>query len=239
MESDVLQHVMDRLTNAQIVASPYPHFYIENIFPDDFYQEILANLPDNASFQGVSQTGKVDPRTYLERRVLILQEDELMKLPFFHFLFWSKFTSSIKSDSWCSTLLRKFDPYIRQRFGAHYEKVKFSSTAELVRDGTNYAIGPHTDHPIRVLTLLFYFPRSKDQAHLGTSLYQPLDPSFECEGFTHHCFKGFKKLHTFPFLPNSVFGFVKSNHSFHGREPILDKGVERNLINYYLQWNHN
>lgn len=238
MEADVLQHVKRRLEQAHVHSSPYPYFYIENIFPEEFYQELLANLPETEYFQSLSQTGKVDPKTYAERFVLPFQEEQLGQLPFYHFLFWSKFAEAIKGDEWCSMLLEKFGEQIKERFGPHYERVTFSSTAELVRDRTNYSIGPHTDHPIRVLTLLFYFPSSKDQAHLGTSVYEPIDPSFECEGFTHHSFSGFKKVHTATFLPNSVFGFLKTNRSFHGREPILDKNVERNLINYYLQWNH-
>lgn len=238
MERDVLLHVMDRLAQAHIHSSPYSYFYVENIFPDAFYQELLANLPETFCFQGLSKTGKVDPRTYAERSVLGLQEDALGQLPFSHLLFWSQFAAAIKSDLWCSMLIEKFGCQIKERFGVHYDRVKFSSTAELVRDRTNYSIGPHTDHPIRVLTLLFYFPSSKTQAHLGTSVYEPLDPSFECEGFAHHPFAGFKKLYTAPFLPNSLFGFIKSNRSFHGRELILGKDVERNLMNYYLQWNY-
>jgi len=238
MERDVLLHVKDRFAETLIHSSPYAHFYIENIFPEEFYQELIANLPDTSSFQSLSRSGKVDPRTYAERFVMPLEDEELEQLPFSHFLFWSKFAEAIKSAEWCSMLLEKFDSQIKERFGAHYERVKFSSTAELVRDRTNYSIGPHTDHPIRVLTLLFYFPSSQDQSHLGTSVYRPLDSSFECEGFTHHLFEGFEKLHTAFFLPNSVFGFVRSNRSFHGREPIRDEGVERNLLNYYLQWNY-
>lgn len=237
MEQHVLAHVVNRLSNAKIHPYPYPHFYIDHLFPDDYYQELLANLPSTASYQAISKTGKVDPRTYGNRFVLPLLQEELNQLPFFQFLFWSKFAEGITSEPFCGSLLQKFDDPIKQRFGAHYENVKFSPIAELVRDHTNYSIGPHTDHPIRVVTLLFYFPNSTDLAHLGTSIYEPLDPAFECEGFEHHSFSQFKKLETMSFCPNAVFGFARSNRSFHGREPILDQNVERNLMNYYLQWN--
>ena len=238
MEANVLQHVMDKLARADIQSSPFPNFYIENVFPEKFYQELLANFPENSFFQRLSQTGKVDPRTYAERFVLSLQGESIIQLPFGQALFWSQFAAAISSQEWYAMLLGKFGPQIRERFGIHYDRVKFSSTAELVQDITYYSIGPHTDHPIRVLTLLFYFPSSKNQSHLGTSVYQPLDESFECEGFTHHPFEGFKKIYTAPFLPNSLFGFVRSDRSFHGRELILDRGIKRNLMNYYLQWNH-
>lgn len=238
MEADVLDHVMDKLKSADIQDSPFSHFYIENVFPEKFYQELLAQFPEASSFQRISQTGKVDPGTYEQRFVLPLEEGSFEKLPFGQLLFWSQFAAAIRSEEWHAMLLEKFGLQIRERFGIHYDRVNFSSTAELVQDSTNYSIGPHTDHPIKVLTLLFYFPSSKQQAHLGTSVYRPVDSSFECEGFMHHPFEGFEKLHTAPFLPNSLFGFIRSNRSFHGREVILDKGIERNLMNYYLQWNH-
>jgi hypothetical protein len=238
LEEDVLAHVLDRISNALIKTDPYPHFYIDKLFPEEFYNELLDQLPNTASYQSLSTTGKVDPRTYLNRFVLSLEEEKLTDLPFPQLLFWSKFTTAINSTKWCSMLLEKFDSFIKERFGPHYKNVKFSSTAELIRDYTNYSIGPHTDHPIRVVTLLFYFPRYANQPHLGTSIYEHMDPKFECEGFVHHPFSNFRNLHTVSFLPNSVFGFVRTNRSFHGREPILDEGIERNLMSYYLQWNY-
>lgn len=238
MDDTVLQHVMQRLRFAKIENDPFPYFHIEQIFPEDFYQSLLENLPEDSSFVSLANTGKVDPRTYKERLVLPLRQPELHQLPFSNFLFWSRFKEALQSEPWISLLLEKFDIGIRQRFGAQYDNVKFSSTAELVRDRTNYSIGPHTDHPIRVVTLLFYFPASLEYAGLGTSLYRPLDPTFSCEGFSHHPFDRFMKISTAPFLPNSVFGFLKNDHSFHGVEPIRAENIERNLMNYYLQWNH-
>jgi hypothetical protein len=105
-----------------------------------------------------------------------------------------------------------------------------------LRDFEQYSIGPHTDHPARAMTLLFYFPKSSKQAHLGTSIYRPLQPGFRCEGLVHHSFEQFIKIHEVPFLPGSVFGFFKNDHSFHGVEVLHEKSCERNLLNYYLRW---
>jgi hypothetical protein len=38
-----------------------------------------------------------------------------------------------------------------------------------------------------------------------------------------------------PFLPNTMFAFVKTDHSFHGVEPIADAGVSRYLLLYDLR----
>ncbi len=41
MASAVEEHVIARLTDAPVRRLPSPHFYIEGIFPDDFYAELL------------------------------------------------------------------------------------------------------------------------------------------------------------------------------------------------------
>jgi hypothetical protein len=238
MDDAVLEHVINQIANATVIKDPYPHFYVDQLFPEDFYQEILLNLPDSSSYLGMGDTGKVDPRTYQERLVLPITQPEIERASFTELFFWSKFSLAINSDAWISMLMEKFNDPIKSRFQKHLDHVKFSSFAELVRDKSNYFIGPHTDHPTRVITLLFYFPKTIDHAHLGTSVYKPKDPSFTCEGFSHHPLKDFDKIHTASFIPNSLFGFFKSDSSFHGVEPIKDQNIERNLMNYYLQWNH-
>jgi len=41
-----------------------------------------------------------------------------------------------------------------------------------------------------------------------------------------------------PFLPNTMFAFVKTDHSFHGVEPIVDAGISRYLLLYDLRVKH-
>ena len=68
------------------------------------------------------------------------------------------------------------------------------------------------------------------QKSLGTSIYE--HPHLRCEGFKHHSFEGFKKVFTAPFIPNSLFGFLKSDISFHGVDPIGQQERPRNSISY-------
>jgi hypothetical protein len=49
MKDDIFAHIMNKLSQATVHSTPYPHFYIENIFPDSFYQEMIANLPNTSS----------------------------------------------------------------------------------------------------------------------------------------------------------------------------------------------
>src|SRR2546430_17727172 len=60
-------------------------------------------------------------------------------------------------------------------------------------------------------------------------------PGFTCQGGPHYRFYGFERVATMPFLPNTMFAFVKTDHSFHGVEPIADPGVSRYLLLYDLR----
>ena len=40
---------------------------------------------------------------------------------------------------------------------------------------------------------------------------------------------------TMPFLPNTLFAFMKTHNSFHGVEPIQEIGVRRDLLLYDIK----
>jgi hypothetical protein len=46
--SDVDLHVQYRIANAPMLEFPYPHIYVRDIFPQDFYAALRANLPSEA-----------------------------------------------------------------------------------------------------------------------------------------------------------------------------------------------
>lgn len=110
--------------------------------------------------------------------------------------------------------------------------MQFEEEALLVQDVTNYKLGPHTDAPRKVVTMLFYLPPDNSQLHLGTSIYLPRDPAFTCPGGPHHPHDQFARLHTNPFAPNSLFAFFKTDNSFHGVEPVADPDCRRWLLLY-------
>ena len=66
-------------------------------------------------------------------------------------------------------------------------------------------------------------------------MYTPIDNNFTCEGGPHHKFHQFKLLKTAPYKPNTLFGFFKTNNSFHGVEPIKEN-IRRDLLIYDVQY---
>lgn len=190
-------HVKYKILNAPVKRWPFSHFHVENVFPADFYADILTSLPphDAYSTHGTSYKGRkfANPT----------------KLDLFDFLL---------TEDFLKTVVTTFLPDFKTRFPSAQFDPKMD--LRLVLDGENYSIGPHTDAAWKVVSLLFYLPPDDSLRAFGTSVYAPKDPTFRCPGGPHHDFSGFNRLHTAPFLPNSCFGFFKTDYSFHGVEPI-------------------
>ena len=45
-----LEHVIYKLRNAAIAPYPYPHFYVRDVFPADFYAQLLDALPPDEGY---------------------------------------------------------------------------------------------------------------------------------------------------------------------------------------------
>ena len=109
----------------------------------------------------------------------------------------------------------------------------------MTKDRSGYVLGPHTDSPVKVATALFYMPvrsyldgphNALQSESFGTSLYLPKDPTFRCPGGAHHPRSAFDLVHTFPYAPNTMFAFFKTDNSFHGVEPVESREPRRLLI---------
>lgn len=230
MYSDAELQLAYKVGNVPFNRFPYPHFYLQDVFPADFYQRIQQNLPDPEAMIPIEQARPV--RGYKERFVLEMSDEHLARLPEAKRAFWKEFSHwLVVEGSFGELVFNKFRPLIEQRFGDN-PNLEFHAESLLVQDITNYKLGPHTDTPRKVVTILFYLPADDSQKHMGTSMYLPRDPGFTCQGGPHHPHDRFARLHTNPFLPNSMFAFFKTDNSFHGVEPVADPDCRRWLLLY-------
>jgi hypothetical protein len=233
---EVEEHVKYRIANAEIRRYPYPHFFIENIFPDEYYAQILANWPGADRFRSIAETGRVGT-AYKERHIVSLvkvdqEEDEWKGKEF-----WQAFAGWFVGRSFLQFLVTHFQPVIA-KVRTLPPKTGVEADGLLVQDHSNYAIGPHTDAPHRLVSTLFYCPPDDSQKHLGTSVYVPNTDKIPREiSGVHYDREHFVKIQTAPFIPNSMFGFVISPNSFHGVDLITDENVRRNVILHFVKAN--
>jgi hypothetical protein len=228
MSSAAEAHLTDAIARAALTEQPFPHLYLAPAFPGSFYRELLAALPEIGAYTPLGDTETLTVKGgYAERSVCRVRELEGRSA------FWAELSGWIHGTAFAERVLDKFSAAFLERFG-HDRKIEYEIDVRLVRDSTNYAIGPHTDAPQKLVSLLFYLPADESMSHLGTSLYVPRDPAFRCEGGPHYGFERFSRVATAAFRPNSMLGFPKLARSFHGVEGIVERGIERNLLLYNL-----
>lgn len=230
MSSGAKLHVLYKIANAPINPFPFPHVYVRDVFPEDYYRQLRAALPPAEAYKSLKALGRVRPN-YSDTRFVIPitpENTQAMAEPFR--TFWLNLAEWMLVG-FGPALLPKFEPFLKQRFG-DLASVEFYNEALLIQDWTTYSLGPHTDTPRKVLSFLFYLPAGDSLAHLGTSIYVPKQPEFQCPGVAHHPFEMFNRMVTMSYLPNSLFAFVKTQNSFHGVEPITEGSVRRDLLLY-------
>jgi hypothetical protein len=237
MSFDVEEFVIYRIANAPIREYPVPHVYIRSVFPDDFYASLRRHWPATDFLVPIDETGNVRRGRYRERFVMPVRGDKIERLPPEAREFWTSFSEWLFKGPLLRALLRKFGEHIGSYNGCDVEQLVCATESLIVRDHTNYSLGPHTDAPFRLLSLLFYCPDDDARKHLGTSLYAPADPAFRCRGGPHYPRDGFHRIATMEYRPNTLFAFVKTDNSFHGVEPVDDADVQRDLLLYDIRAN--
>ena len=75
----------------------------------------------------------------------------------------------------------------------------------------------HPDAATKIATLQFYLPKDLSQTHLGTTFHDRSED-------------GFVELKTNPFRPNSAYGFVRTDRSWHSVKELGAHEAVRNTI---------
>lgn len=189
------RHVTVALYEATKFRVPFPHFFVKNVFPDGFYEEMQQILAQKTDFHAE----KFANREFADE----------VGIPALEFM---------REKGFLLDMFNLFHVDVSERFKGTSFKLGYD--LRLIRDSQNYKIGPHTDSPSKVLSLLFYLPDDDAYRECGTSVFVPEARYFTCPGGPHHSFEGFREVWRAPFLPNSCFGFWKTNNSFHGVLPL-------------------
>lgn len=222
-------HTAYEFGNAPIREFPYPHFYIRDVFPDEFYRQMLAHLPATADLSPIEEKRPV--KGYKERFVYCFDDESLAGLPAEKSAFWRQFRDTWQRGAFGNLLVSKFQSLIDQRLKGN-PNIEFYDELMLVHDIQNYTLGPHTDSPKKLITVVFYLPADDRHASMGTCIYLPRDGSFSCPGGPHYKHERFVRVKSMPYVPNSVFCFFKTDNSFHGVEKLDEEGYGRWLLLY-------
>lgn len=227
MSSRAEPEVLYKIGNAPVRNYPFPHIYVRDVFPADYYADIQRNLPRPETMKSLEEARGV--KGYPERSVMVLGRDGAPP-------FWRELWTWMLGGPLGQLMLQKFAPVVQARLRA-LQDYEIHDEALLVHDRTRYALGPHTDASRKLITMLFYLPADERLARYGTSIYVPKDRNFRCPGGPHYGFDAFERMATMPFLPNTLFAFAKTDNSFHGVEcfDVADAGRWLLLVDLFVR----
>ena len=237
LSASPLSHFVTRLRAAEVVYDPYPHYYLENVFPTEYYQELLRNMPASAVYENwlAATTYKLDHYQYRDQRDF--KEGWTKNLPAELREFWDSFDEWFLGPELAQAALESFAEPLKGRFGEGAPSPMISVESQLVRHRAGYFLGPHSDWHTKIVVLLIYLAPDESALHLGTSLYRPKDRGFGCPDSKLYSFEDFIRVKTAPYKPNSLLAFLRSDISFHGVDPLSEQDVTacgRDMIQYVI-----
>jgi hypothetical protein len=227
----IVKQLVERVQDARVETWPFQHLYVEDIFPDDIYQQIVANLPAKASYLPFNAKRWKNSQGQSTRDRLCLTEGELGRIDNARRPFWETMTEALEADNFRRAVYAKLAGDIAIRLGcpphAVLEQPAYPNIM-LIRDYQDYRIKPHPDGQPRVVTMQFYLPGKGTPDDLGTSLYIRQSLARRLMG------SKFKEIKRFPFKPNSAYAIAVNDcperQSYHGRELITATQTTRDSI---------
>jgi hypothetical protein len=227
----VLDHFAERLRTARVETDPFAHYYVEGVFPEDYYRELLSNLPSSEVYENLYEVTDLKLDHFRHRDQRDMNAGWTERLPRELRPFWSAFNEWFLGPEFAQAVLRSFDS---QR--ASWPEVSVES--QFIRHRAGYFLGPHSDLYTKLVVLLIYLAPDNGAEHLGTSLYRPKNPAFTCPDSKHYPFEDFIRVKTAPYRANSLLAFMRSDVSFHGLEPLSQSDVittaGRDVIQYVI-----
>jgi hypothetical protein len=218
--------IVARVETSELEAVPFPHIYLEGVFPPAQYQRLLDHLPDTARYRELTHRDAMQTDGHSARRKFYLFPEHVRLLPAAQRAVWMEVSRVLRSRALQDAFKRKFRAALEQRFGRSIDRLSFYPVPVLLRDLRGYRIGIHGDSLSKAITVQLYLPRNDSQAHLGTILH---------EGRTEEAAQRTKAL---AFRPATGYAFpVVFHQSWHSVAQTSDADGERNslMLTYYAQ----
>ncbi len=115
-------------------------------------------MPALEDYIPIGETGNVGgpgKGIYHGRFVMMSGPEQFQHLKVEDRAVWTELTEWLLGPNFRMLVLSKFDDLLHQRFGNKLGSLRFNTSFQLVRDFTDYSLGPHADHPAKVVVLLF------------------------------------------------------------------------------------
>ncbi len=233
----VLDHLLKTIEATPALDEPFCHIYLENVFPQDIYQQLRANLPDTKLYTTAADRHYNQGDGQFTRSMFPLTAAQLAVLPADQRQLLASVAAALTAPALKQAMYAKLAKDLAFRYGLSADKVPDLdgwSRPTLYRETAGFEIPPHPDTRKKIVTMQLYLPADHTQLDLGTALYQRKVLAWPFGDWRQK----FAKVKQFLFQPNSAYAFVVNNtltkKSWHGREELPpNAGVRDTLLNTF------
>lgn len=232
----IQDHLIGAFQAAEVLTKPFTHMSLAGAFPDEIYALLLQSLPDAAYYQPDNPARNRRADGLVTRSTLELMPSALAALPPESRGLWSAVGEALRAPELKEVVFDRLAPGLCRRFRsgrADLNRIPAYPVPTLVRDLGHYAIEPHPDSQAKIVTLMLYLPRDRDQLELGTALYRL---GWGSLGQLLRLRSPLVRAKQAEFAPNSGLAFAVGHTSWHGRETIpMDAGVRNLILQFYYR----
>jgi hypothetical protein len=190
LKEDIKIHVLNRIKLSDINSYPFYNVYIENIFPDVFYEKLKKRML-YYKYNSELEKRNWDNPNFMNKKISLknINDDEIDIVKFI-----------FDDPEIKQSVIEKF--YVNPNF---IDEIIFEHDLQFVFTDNNRFQRIHTDIPAQFVSVVFYLPEEDtisefDELNNGTILYD----------------KELKPIQISKFKKNSVSFFATHFYSYHG-----------------------
>jgi hypothetical protein len=223
----------NKLATATVSKTPYPYLLVPKFLPRNTIKAIQSHYPSEHEMSPMpaSRTGNV--YAHKHRRILTLTDASIQAMSEPNSQFWQNFRQLIISLG--PSLLDSLPLPVDNQRSLYVDPEHLQVRIDLWSDQGGYQISPHTDAPHKLATFLLYCSDDQALSAEGTSVFTPRDASLRCWTGKQWPFEKFVEVYRAPYAANSLFGFRKTDFSFHGKLPVQSSSRTRRTVSITLQ----
>ncbi len=193
MTNEWLNRIKAKIHDADLQTSPFPHIEVQELFPTEFYRQLIESLPKHHHY-GVARHECL--YTYVCRKLTPI---------------WQDVITVLESETIRNVLCDRFSR----------GPCRGSSRFRLHKDVEGFEVSPHRDIEAKLVSVLVYLPREQRESleiPLGTHLCVPNTNRAYGEG--HYSWDDFDIVKTVTYVPNKLFAFAPDKETFHAVRPV-------------------
>jgi hypothetical protein len=203
---------------------PFDHLVLDHVFPENLYEQMLANMPEARDYRpmhGRSKGHDLEDGTHTRVKIDLFPE-YIRHLPPQKRAIWDVVGRALCSQPVKEAFKRKLAAPLTRRFGKR--DVGMYPIPILTRDIPGYLITPHTDTRWKGITVQLYLPRDASTTHIGTIFHEKL-----ADG-------SLPKVKQMKFAPNSGYAFAVGTDTWHSADAVGTEVKTRDsiLLTYFV-----